>query len=297
MRILVAGAAGMLGRDVCLLAGARGHQVTAADRSTLDIVDPAACRRLVPGHDVVVNAAAWTDVDGAEAHEDLAVSVNAVGAGHLAAAAAESGAGLLHVSTDYVFDGSGRTPYREDTRLAPISAYGRSKAAGEVEVRRACPGAVLVRTAWLYGAFGRNFVSTMLRLAEQRDTVEVVDDQWGQPTWSRDVAGFLLDLAERDRGTSRREGQADPWRPRTFHATSEGSTTWFGLAREVFGLAGLDPERVRPTSSARFTRPAARPAWSVLGHDATAAAGLVGIGPWRDRLVAAWPHLVAAGQH
>ncbi|MEV6694752.1 dTDP-4-dehydrorhamnose reductase [Micromonospora sp. NPDC051196] len=282
MRILVTGAGGMLGRDVVdVLAGHPEHTVTAVTRTQLDITDAAAVSAVVAGHDVVVNTAAWTDVDGAERDETAATTVNGAAVAHLATACATHGAHLLHVSTDYVFAGDADTPYSEDAPTAPINAYGRSKLAGEQAVRRLLPeSGHVVRTAWLYGVHGRNFVTTMLALAEQREFLDVVDDQRGQPTWSYALAGQLVALAE-----AARAGRA---RPGTYHGTCSGETTWYGLARAVFALRGLDPDRVRPTTSSRFPRPAPRPAYSVLGHGRWAEAGLAPLPDWHTTLVEAF---------
>jgi dTDP-4-dehydrorhamnose reductase len=278
MRWLVTGAGGMLGTDLADVLRASGDDVVAADRAALDILDLAAVRRAVADVDVVVNAAAWTDVDGAETSEDAAYAVNATGPAHLATACAESGAWLVHVSTDYVFAGDATTPYAEDAPVDPRSAYGRTKAAGEEAVRSLLPSrSLVVRTAWVYGEHGGNFVKTMARLAGERETLDVVDDQAGQPTWSRDLAGLLVELV-------RREAPAG-----IYHGTSTGSTTWCRLARAVFEELGLDPERVRPTTTDRFPRPAPRPAYSVLGHDALVAAGVEPLGDWRDMLRRASP--------
>lgn len=274
-RFLITGASGMLGRD--LQAALVGRDVTALSRTELDIADEAADLAAVAGHDVVINAAAYTKVDDAETHEDDARRVNALGAAALASAAAQHGALLVQVSTDYVFDGSASTPYAEDSPLAPVSAYGRTKAEGEKLVRQILPDdSLIVRTAWLYGEHGPNFASTMLRLAGVRDTLSVVDDQRGQPTWTHDLAEQIVRLV--DCGT--RKG--------VFHGTSSGETTWFGFARAVFEEAGLDPERITPTDSASFVRPAPRPAYSVLGHDSWAKAGLAPLPDWRASLSAAW---------
>src|SRR3954447_23948954 len=224
MRILVTGAGGMLGHDVVdvLTASRDTIELTAVTRAELDVTDATAVAAAVPGHDVVVNAAAWTDVDGAEEHEADATRVNGLGPQLVAAACAASGARLVHVSTDYVFDGGASAPYPEDAPLAPRSAYGRSKAAGERAVRALLPDAsYIVRTAWLYGEHGSSFVRTMAALEASRDTVDVVADQVGQPTWTRDVAVAVGRLIE----------SAAP--PGTYHATSSGDTTWHGLARAV----------------------------------------------------------------
>jgi dTDP-4-dehydrorhamnose reductase len=271
-RYLVAGAGGMLGAD--LLDVLAGREVTALTRADLDISDAAAVHAAVPGHDVVINAAAYTAVDAAENDEAAAFAVNAAGAGNLAAAAAAAAARFVQVSTDYVFDGTATTPYPEDAPRAPLGAYGRTKAAGEVAVL-AHPGVYLVRTAWLYGAHGPNFPKTMLKLAAERETLSVVDDQVGQPTWSRDLAEAIVRLLDAEAPFG------------MYHGTNSGETTWFGFARAVFGEAGLDPERVTPTDSAAFVRPAQRPAYSVLGHEAWLRAGLPEMRPWRDALHAA----------
>jgi dTDP-4-dehydrorhamnose reductase len=281
----------MLGRDVlaelAASAGAGPEAVTALDRADLDLTDPAAVRSAVAGHDLVVNAAAWTDVDRAEAEEAAATAVNGTGVRNLAAACAVHGARLIHVSTDYVFAGDAGEPYPEDAPTAPLNAYGRGKLAGERAVAELLPetGAV-VRTAWLYGEHGRNFVATMLRLAADRETLEVVEDQTGQPTWSRELARRLVELA-----AGLHTGTAPPG---IYHGTAGGRTTWYGLARTVFALADLDPERIRPTTADHFASnasrrpaPAPRPAFSVLGHDRWADAGLPPMPDWRDSLAEA----------
>ncbi|TDE15912.1 dTDP-4-dehydrorhamnose reductase [Jiangella asiatica] len=283
MRWLVTGAAGMLGHDLVTLLTERDMKVTAARRDQLDVTDAAAVDDAVSGHDVVVNAAAWTDVDAAESDETAAFAVNGTAPGLLAAACARHGARLVHVSTDYVFDGQASEPYPEDAPTAPRSAYGRTKLAGERAVLSGLPDAVVVRTAWLYGQHGRNFVATMARLAASRDHVDVVDDQRGQPTWSHDLAQRVVELI--DAGAP---GGA-------YHATNSGSTTWFGLARAVFTHLGLDPSRVRPTTTEAFPRPAPRPAYSVLGHDGWARAGLGPMRPWEDALAAAAPVVLHQG--
>lgn len=287
-RWLITGAGGMLGRDlVPVLAGAN---VTALDRTGLDVTDPAAVADAVAGHDVVVNAAAWTDVDGAERDEAAATAVNGTAVAGLAEACARTGAVLLHVSTDYVFPGDATSPYAEHAPTSPINAYGRSKLVGERAVLRILPErGYVVRTAWLYGAHGRNFVTTMLRLAGERETLDVVDDQRGQPTWSYALAERLAAL-----GRAALSGSAPPG---PYHGTASGETTWYGLARAVFERAGLDPGRVRPTGSAVYTRPARRPAYSVLGHARWAEAGLPAMQPWRGMLDLAMPGLCDPPPH
>ena len=288
-RWLIVGAGGMLGRDLVSALVADGEEVVGLGRRELDITDKAAVGAAVRAcrPDVAVNCAAWTAVDDAEAHEDEASRVNGQGVAYLAAACAEGcGAGetrLVHLSTDYVFAGDGRRPYAEDDAPAPHTAYGRSKLAGERAVRAMLPrSGYVVRTAWLYGAHGPNFVSTMMRLERERPAVDVVDDQRGQPTWTVDVAAQVMALA-RSRAPAG-----------VYHATSSGEASWWEVAREVFGLLDADVERVRATSSSAFPRPAPRPAYSVLGHDAWALAGLEPIGEWRAALARAFPALLAA---
>ena len=251
---MVTGAAGMLGRDVCAAARAAGHEVTGVGLHDVDITDAAAVRTRVGDArpDVIVNCAAWTDVDAAEAEEEAATLVNGAGAGHVAAAAAAVGAFVVQVSTDYVFDGGASSPYLEDDQPAPLSAYGRSKLAGERAVASAAPeGHAIVRSSWLFGRHGRNFVETMLRLASERDEVTVVDDQVGCPTYTGHLATGLVELAER--------------RPAgIFHLAGSGSCSWYDLAMETFARSGVACE-VQRGRTADLARPAPRPAYSVLG--------------------------------
>ena len=283
-RWLVVGCDGMLGQDLVAALGQSpaAHEVTAVDRDVLDIVDPDACIAAVAGHDLVVNVAAWTAVDEAETHEAQAFSVNAVGAANLAHACSAAGARMVQISTDYVFSGDATSPYAEDAPLAPRSAYGRTKGAGEWAVRTHLPSASwVVRTAWLYGAHGPNFVKTMARLASERDSLAVVDDQRGQPTWTVDLSRSIVRLVE---------AQA-PFG--LYHGTSSGETTWFGFARAIFAELGLDPGRVTPTTTDAFPRPAPRPVYSVLGHEAWQQAGLDPLPAWRESLTKALPSVVS----
>jgi dTDP-4-dehydrorhamnose reductase len=279
-RWLVTGAGGMLGQDVVKALGQRGLAVTALTRADLDLGDAHAVRAAVTGHDVVVNAAAWTDVDGAEDAYDEALAVNGTAVGVLARACRDAGARLLHLSTDYVFGGDAAQPYAEDAPADPVNAYGQSKLVGEQAAL--AEGAHVVRSAWMYGAHGNNFVATMLRLAAEREYLDVVDDQRGQPTWSYALAEHLTELGLR----------ADA-PPGIYHGTASGETTWYELAQAVFAGAGLDPDRIRPTTSDRFLRPARRPAYSVLAQDRWAVAGMPPLPHWRAMLEHALPHMLA----
>lgn len=282
---LVTGAGGMLGRDLTALLASRGERVVERDRAGLDVTDPGAVQAALDEHRprVVVNCAAWTAVDDAEAREDAALRVNGDAVGHLAAACAARDAALVQISTDYVFDGQATKPYPEDHPAAPRSAYGRTKLAGERAAVTGLPeAAYVVRTAWLYGAHGRNFVATMLGRARAGQPSSVVDDQRGQPTWTADVAGQIHALIAAGAPAG------------TYHATSSGETTWYGLAREVYARAGADPALVTPTTTGAFPRPAPRPPYSVLDHSAWAGAGIEPIGDWLDALDRAFPAIAAA---
>ncbi|MFF3844431.1 dTDP-4-dehydrorhamnose reductase [Streptomyces sp. NPDC002328] len=289
-RWLITGAGGMLGRDLTeVLEQSGAGQVTALTRQELDVTDAAAARAAVAGHDVVVNAAAWTDVDGAEADEAAATRVNGEGPRALAQACADAGAVLIQVSTDYVFPGDAAEPYPHDAPTSPVNAYGRGKLAGERAVTELLPErGYVVRTAWLYGAHGRNFVATMLNLAGQRETLDVVDDQRGQPTWTVALARQIAELGE-----AAVAGRAPAG---VYHGTASGTGTWFDLARAAFELTGLDPERVRPTTSEKFVRPARRPAYSVLAHERWAEAGVAVQPHWRDQLTEALKVVAPGGR-
>jgi dTDP-4-dehydrorhamnose reductase len=274
-RYLLVGAAGMLGRDLQKALSAR--DVTALSRSALDITDLAAVRAAVQGHDVILNAAAYTAVDEAESHERDAMRVNAHGVHNLAIAAAEERVALVHFSTDYVFDGSATVPYREDEKTHPISVYGRSKAEGERLALETNPDrTIIIRTSWLYGEHGGNFVKTMLRLGANGAAVSVVSDQRGQPTWTSDLAEQVVMLL--DAGITHG----------VFHGTASGVATWFDFARAVFELGGLDPQKVVSTRSADFVRPAPRPGYSVLGHDAWRGTGVAPMREWKLALADAF---------
>jgi dTDP-4-dehydrorhamnose reductase len=274
-RWLVTGAGGQLGHHLVSQLRTAGETVAALTRDELDICRPADVDAVMAAHrpEVVVNAAAYTAVDAAETDEAAAFEVNATGPELLARVLGRRGGRLVQVSTDYVFDGTASRPYEPSDPTGPRTAYGRTKLAGEEAVRseladRSC----VVRTAWVYGGPGPNFVDTMRRLEAERDTVSVVNDQIGSPTWVADLAGALIRLGRMEQS------------PTVLHYVNTGMASWFDLAREVFRSCGADPERVRPTTSAAMPRPAPRPAWSVLSTQAWTAAGLPAPRPWREAL-------------
>ena len=276
MKILIAGGNGMLGGAVARAAARAGHLPIALGREQLDVVDPRSVERAFAASepDAVVNCAAWTDVDGAQSHPQEAAAVNAAGAGNLAQAATRASVPLVHISTDYVFDGTppldgtGRPrPYLESDPTAPLSVYGRTKLEGERLVLAASGAHVVVRTAWLFGVGGGSFVATMLRLADERDAVQVVDDQTGSPTWTGHLAPALIGLLEREvRGL--------------VHLAGAGAVSWNGFAKEIFRQAEKGCE-VQAIGSAQMPRPAPRPAWSVLESER---AEVLPMPDWRDGL-------------
>jgi dTDP-4-dehydrorhamnose reductase len=278
-RWLVTGGSGMLARD--LRDELADRDATFLGHSELDVTDLEAVIAAVMDHDVVVNAAAYTRVDDAETDVAAATAVNATGAENLAIAAESLGAKLVQVSTDYVFDGTATTPYPENAPVSPVSVYGSTKADGERLALAAHPtGTLVLRTAWLYGAGGDNFVAAMLRLAEKHDTVAVLTDQLGQPTWTVDLARQVV--AAVDAGVE----------PGIYHATNSGSASRYEFAREIYRLAGLDPERITAAEGDQFKRPAPRPAYSVLGHAAWNATKIAPMRSWQDALADAHAHSV-----
>jgi dTDP-4-dehydrorhamnose reductase len=253
MRILITGAGGMLGQDVSTAADAAGHEAFPYPRTELDICDPPALRSVMERRrpDAVINCAAWTNVDSAEEEYGAALALNGSAAGNVAAAADSVGAWTLHVSTDYVFDGTKRSPYVESDPVGPVSGYGRSKLAGEEAVAEAAPERhTVVRTAWLFGAGGNCFPKTILRLAGERDELSVVDDQVGCPTYTAHLAGGLIELA-----SARLVG--------VVHMAASGQCSWFEFAREIVERRGVECH-LTPCTTDEFPRPAPRPAYSVL---------------------------------
>ena len=280
MRVVITGAGGLVGRTLAVEARRRGHAVLALTSAECDITDPAALEHHVTSGDVVVNCAAYTKVDRAEADEAAARAVNADGAENVAHACARAGAELVHISTDYVFSGAfggGQPhPYEIDDETGPLSVYGRTKLQGEFEVLSAMPDAHVVRTSWIYsGGDGGDFVATMRRLAAGDGDVDVVADQIGSPTYVGDLVGALLEVVE---GSIRES---------VLHAANGGQGSRFEQAQAVFELVGADPGRVKPIGTDRHPRPAPRPPYSALAADRSAAAGLTPLRPWRDALAAA----------
>ncbi len=270
MKVLIVGNRGMLGTDL-MREFAGGHEVVGLDLPEIDITDSGRCmtlfQRILPG--VVINAAALTAVDYCESHEDEALRVNADGPGNLAAAAAAVGARFIHYSTDYVFDGLKQGPYLETDETGPRSAYGRSKLRGEKNVREAMTDHVILRTAWLFGCHGKNFIRTILKAARGGQALRVVDDQRGSPTYSRDLAACTLRLARADcRGI--------------YHATNSGNCSWYELACFAIACAGIDGVSIQPVSSAEYPLPAPRPSNSVLANEALRQEGFPRLRPWQE---------------
>jgi len=279
MRLLVTGASGQLGREVVREFQRPGYELLAPDRQAMDFLDPdrVAARASAARADWVINCAAYTQVDRAEDETEQAFIINRDSAGQLAEAVAGYGGRLLHVSTDFVFDGNTKTPYREEDIPHPLSVYGMSKLAGEQAVGRALPGAIVLRTAWVYGVHGHNFVKTMLRLAAEGKPLKVVDDQVGSPTWAADIARAIAALVQADASG-------------LLHFTSEGSVSWHGFASAILAEAAqlgfpVKTETVAPIPTAEYPTPAARPSYSVLDTRKIRRYPEVAVPRWRDSLV------------
>jgi dTDP-4-dehydrorhamnose reductase len=284
MRILVTGASGQVARSLLERAPAHGVELRAIGRPELDLGDARTIATGIAGWraDAVVNAAAYTAVDRAEVEEELATRVNGIGAGLVAEAARRLGVPVIHISSDYVFDGALDRPYREDDRAAPIGAYGRSKLAGERAVGAAHPDHVILRTAWVYSPFGVNFVKTMLRLGESRSEVSVVADQRGGPTSAIDIADAAIAVARRIVASHDRRGLTG-----TFHMTGGGEASWAEFAEAIFAEAstyGRKPVAVKAIATADYPTPARRPANSRLDVSRLRNVYGVELPPWRDSL-------------
>ncbi len=276
----IAGGYGMLATDLIAALAARGVVPEVTDRDDLDITNPAQVARGFANTDIVVNCAAFTAVDAAEENEALAYAINATGPKVIANACFEMGIRLIHISTDYVFAGDATSPYPEDAPLDPQGAYGRTKAAGERAVGASGADALIVRTAYLYGRGGPCFPRTIAKAGRDRGALQVVDDQVGQPTWTRDLADLIIRLVEADAPAG------------IYHGTSTGQASWYEFAREVVAADGQG-DIVTPCSSSEYKRPAPRPAYSVLGHDALVRVGVAPIGDWRERWALAAPEVLA----
>ncbi|WP_376765956.1 dTDP-4-dehydrorhamnose reductase [Amycolatopsis pithecellobii] len=288
LSVLVPGGTGQLGRDLAALSSP-SREIVAPGSAELDLTSAGAVIAAVGAladrargagrRPLVINAAAYTAVDAAETDERRAFAVNVDGPRVLAAACSSHRVPLVHVSTDYVFPGDASTPYEPEDTVGPRTAYGRTKAAGEDAVLGSGARSWIVRTSWVYGASGSNFVKTMVRLEGERETVSVVDDQHGSPTWSADLADGLIELGE-----SIVDGRAAV--RKVVHCTGGGETTWYGFARAIFEELGADPARVRPCTTEEFPRPAPRPAYSVLSNTPWVDSGLTALRPWREALSA-----------
>lgn len=278
MKVLVTGAAGQLGTDVVSLFRETGHTVIACDRDTLDITDQSACLTTLNEYkpDAVIHCAAFTAVDLAEQEVDAAYTVNVVGTRNMVLASERVGAKFCYISTDYVFDGSSEHPYHEYDNTNPQTIYGKSKRAGEILVQSLSSSYFIVRTSWVYGLYGKNFVKTMLRLAEERPEIKVVNDQHGSPTYTFDLAKFLLELV-----VTEKYG--------IYHASNTQACTWYEFAEAIFAEAQSITGRsysvnVRPCTTEEFPLPAPRPRNSRMEHLSIRTNGLTDLRPWREGL-------------
>ncbi len=269
--ILVTGAGGQLGQELVRVQKPN-LKIIGLDRRGIDITKAEECQSVVGEikPDAIIHSAAYTAVDQAESEPDQAHLINVIGTRNVAEAAEAVGSKFCYISTDYVFDGTSERPYREDDLTGPRTVYGRTKLEGEQAALSACNRTYIVRTSWVYGKYGSNFVHTMLKLAETRKSLKVVNDQTGSPTYTYDLAAFLADLVHTDHFG-------------TFHASNTGSCTWFQFAQAIFEECGLDVE-VLPCTTEEFPRPAPRPAYSVLGHRAMESAGFQPLRHWREAL-------------
>jgi len=272
VKILVTGANGQLGADVVRLFSEKGHDVIGLDRVKLDITDDKMCNRVINElqPEAIIHCAAYTAVDNAETDQDNAYLVNAIGTRNIAVAAERVNAKMCYISTDYVFDGNNSSPYHEYDNTNPLTVYGKSKRAGEHLIQSLCSRWFIVRTSWVYGASGNNFVKTMLKIGQERDSLQVVDDQWGSPTYTCDLALFLEQLVITDKYG-------------IYHASNSGTCTWCQFAKAIFEEAGM-PVIVEPCTTEQFPRPAQRPRYSVMEPMAIRVNGFVPIRHWREAL-------------
>jgi len=283
MRILLTGANGQVGWELSNRGAKRGLEILALDRSALDITDQVSVSEEVnrPGVSLVVNAAGYTAVDEAESKPELAFAANRDGPAHLASACGKAGIPLVHISTDYVFDGQKKGAYVETDPVSPLSIYGKSKAAGEVAVRKHLREHFILRTGWVYGVHGHNFVKTMLRLGREKEEVQVVTDQYGCPTYAADLAETILRIA-----TQFLKGGQVHWG--TYHYCGKGVTSWHGFAEEIFRLASgyesLKVKRVEPVSTSEYPTPAQRPTSSILDCSVLANTFNIHPQPWTESL-------------
>ncbi len=281
-RILLCGSGGQLGRAIqqAAMESGGGLTITTLDRTSLDITKREAVQKALSTHrpSLLINAAAYTDVDRAESEPEQALAVNRDGAGHLATACAGARIPLIHVSTDYVFDGRSPRPYQEMDPISPLNVYGRTKAEGEDRVRASLREHVIIRTSWLFAGHGRNFLTTMLRLGRERETLSIVNDQMGCPTFAGDLARAILQIA-----ASLISSQS-PWG--TFHLSNSGETTWYGLAQAIFQLAppalGIHVKNLTPIGTKDFPTPAERPRYSVLDCRKAHETFGIELPPWRS---------------
>ena len=275
MRWLVVGANGMLGSDMQKVLG--NKEANFLNKNECDVTDINTVKQVIKDCDVVVNCAAYTAVDQAEKEQVLAFKINESGPRNLAIACRDIGAKLVHFSTDYVFDGNANSPYSESHQPNPKSVYGKSKLAGEIAVQTELPNNhYIIRTAWLYGKNGNHFGKTILNLAKTKDSLNIVNDQLGQPTWTQDLAELVLKMVESNIDSG------------VYHGTSSGQVSWFEFAQRIFSLAGLDVRRIQPVSSSEFIRPAPRPSYSVLGHNSLEKQGIAPIRNWNLALTEAF---------
>ena len=274
MRVVVTGAEGQLGQDVVLELTRKKHEAIGTDREKLDITKEADVFAFIGEvkPDVILHCAAYTNVDAAEENEELAYQINALGTEYLAKAAQQIGAKMLYVSTDYVFNGTATEPYEVDQQTKPLGAYGRTKLAGEELLQKNLKEFFIVRTAWVFGVHGHNFVKTMIRLGEERGEVGVVHDQVGSPTYTVDLAKFMVELMETEQYG-------------IYHATNSGVCSWYEFAVEIFKQVGMNVT-VNPLTSDQFPRPAARPEYSVLSKKKIEEKGLIPLRDWKEALSA-----------